>query len=344
MEMWKIARAIRKPGGEQRFRDSREKGCEYLLTMCRPDGGFGNRELGVEEYYKALTAFGVCGETRTAARLCQWILTNGITAEGDFGPRVQKGGDFRYTYPNAWIVIGAHRLGEFGISQKGMGFIMRFWDPESGGFYSGTQNGDAETEQDMLYVSFCGLAALYTGRIDVATAVGGWLKTVMKCQPCFPEKLYTVYSRAKGLHIEADNEIRYVVTRNAGYYQNFFQPGAAGGFLANLYQATGEKEWFQLAKDYLAFAEGASDYLFGLLAAGKVGWAASLLYKVSGEKKYREMAVRVGDNVIAAQAKTGCWNSPGTTPNNSVTAEMVVWLDEIHQAADRKNASPIHAK
>jgi len=325
---------MRRGNGTRRFRDAREEGCSYLLKMCRPDGGFGKPELGLDEYYKALTAFAVCGHTRTAARLCQWILSHGITPEGDFGPRDQRTGDFRYTYPNAWITIGAHRLGEFGLSQRGIEFLMGFRDPDSGGFFSDAKKRDAETEQDIIYVSFCGLAALYTGRIDVAKSVGGWLKTVMKCQPCFPEKLYTVYSRADGLHITADSEIRYVVSRNATTYQNFFQPGSAGAFLASLYQATGENEWLQLSREYMAFAEGASDYLFSLLAAGKVGWASSLLYKITGEDKYREMAVRVGDSIIAAQTRKGCWNFPGTTtPHNGITAEMVVWLDEIHQAA-----------
>lgn len=318
----------------RRFRDAREKGCSYLLKLCRPDGGFGNPELGLDEYYKALTAFAVCGHTRTAARLCRWILSQGITPEGDFGPRTQNTGDFRYTYPNAWITVGAHRLGEFGLSLRGMEFLMGFWDSASGGFFSDAARRDDETEQDIIYVGFCGLAALYTGRIDVAKSVGRWLKTVMKCQPSFPEKLYTVYSKAKGLHITSDSEIRYVVSRNATTYQNFFQPGCAGAFLASLYQATGEREWLHLSVEYMRFAEGANDYLFSLLAAGKVGWAAALLYKITGEDKYRQMAVRVGDSIIAAQTKQGCWNFPATnTPHNGITAEMVVWLDEIHQAA-----------
>jgi hypothetical protein len=333
MIMRKITEIIRRRNGMRRFRDAREKGCSYLLKLRRPDGGFGNPELGIDEYYKALTAFAVCGHTRTAARLCRWILSHGITSEGDFGPRTESSGGFRYTYPNAWITIGAHRLGEFGLSQRGMEFLMGFWDSESGGFFSDARKRDAETEQDIIYVSFCGLAALYTGRINIAKSVGGWLKAVMECQPCFPEKLYTVYSRAKGLHIMADSEIRYVVSRNATTYQNFFQPGAAGAFLASLYQATGEQEWLHLSREYMSFTEGASDYLFSLLAAGKVGWSASLLYKITGENKYGAMAGRIGDSIIAAQTKEGYWNFPGTkTPHNGITAEMVVWLDEIHQA------------
>ena len=115
--------------------------------------------------------------------------------------------------------------------------------------------------------------------------------------------------------------------------QYFFHPGIAGGFLARLYQSTGEAQWLELAKRYMLFAETATDNLFWLLRAGKVGWAASVLFTLTGEQKYRDMAVRVGDNVVEQQVSDGSWSSVGSEgPSNDATAEMVVWLDEIYQA------------
>ncbi len=335
--MWKNIGGLRRHKDMKRFKDARDRGCAYLLTKRRSDGGFGIPEMGVTDYDKALLAFGVCGQSNAASQLCGWIRTNGITPLGDFGPRPESFSDFHYTYPNSWVIIGAHRLGNFDLAQKGMNFLMDFWDSKSGGFYSSSSRRDAETEQDVIYVSFCGLAAIYTGRIEVAKAVGGWMRNLMKLQPNFPQQLFTVYSRAKGLHTspEPENELRYVVSSNATRYQCFFQPGAASAFLASLYQATGEKEWLDLAKEYMHFAERASDYLFTLLAAGKVGWAASLLYKLTGENKYREMAIHIGDNLIKAQSKRGCWNEKGR-PSNGFTAEMVIWLDAIHQAVSHE--------
>ena len=83
----------------------------------------------------------------------------------------------------------------------------------------------------------------------------------------------------------------------------------------------------------MRFAETATDHLFWLLRAGKVGWAASVLYGLTGEQTYRDMAVKVGDNIVAQQVDDGSWLSVGSDgPSNDATAEMVVWLDEIHQA------------
>ena len=99
--------------------------------------------------------------------------------------------------------------------------------------------------------------------------------------------------------------------------------------------ATGEKTWIELARKYMEFCEGVGDFHFSLLRAGKVGWAASLMYTVTREQKFADMAIRVGDNLIATQSDNGAWGSSHIDkdkPNNDATAELVVWLDEIHQA------------
>ena len=212
---------------------------------------------------------------------------------------------------------------------------MDFWDPDSGGFYSSPTERNAETKQDLWVVSGCGLAALYTGRLDVARGVGHWMARLMRAQPDYPQRMYSVYTRAEGLITEPDpsDEIRYVLNSDATRDQYFFHPGIAGGFLARLYQATGEEQWLELAKEYMRLAEGASEFLLHLLRAGKVAWAASVLYTLTGESRYRDMAVRVGDNIIEQQAPDGYWSGVGgTKPNDDATAEMVVWLDEVYQA------------
>ena len=122
-----------------------------------------------------------------------------------------------------------------------------------------------------------------------------------------------------------------------------FRSGIAGGFLARLHMATGEERWLKLSKEYMRLAEGASDYLFGILRAGKTGWCAALLYTLTGERKYRDMAIRVGDALVALQSKQGFWSEVDRrtdTPANNLTAEMVIWLDEIHQAVGHESHTP----
>jgi hypothetical protein len=316
-----------------RFRAARDRGCAYLLRQLRPDGGFGPEERGLADYYKVPSALQACGETRAAHRLCQWIRRHGMTPEGDFGPRPEETHGYYYAYYNTWVILGADRLGQYDLARRGMDFLMRFYDPLSGGFYSSPTERTAATLQDMWVVCGCGQAALCAGRMEAAQGVGRWLREVMRQQPDYPKQLYSVFSRERGLHTAPDpaDDIRYVCSQDATRDQYFFHPGIAGGFLCRLHQATGEAGWLGLAREYMRFAEGASDHLFRLLRAGKVGWAASLLYTLTGEPKYRAMAVRVGDRLIETQSPDGSW-VPGEKYQNDFTAELVVWLDEIYQA------------
>lgn len=330
----------------ERFKEARDRGGAFLLTQQRADGSFDGSVSGPGDYFGAPIALQVSGHSTEASRLLDWVRDSSMTAEGDFGPRPPEAPHFyHYAYPyfNSWLIVGAHRMGRFDLSHRGIDFMLRFWDAESGGFYSSPTERSADTKQDLWVTAGCGRAALYTGRLDVARGVGRWMDVLMKAQPSYPQQMYTVYSRAEGLHTvpDPDNEIRYVVNRDAEQDQFFFHPGIAGAFLARLYQATSEERWLELSREYMRFAEGASDFLFGLARAGKVGWAASLLYTITGERKYRDIAVRVGDRLIGLQSEQGYWSWPGQGgPGIDITAELTIWMDEIYQAVGHEEPSP----
>ena len=83
----------------------------------------------------------------------------------------------------------------------------------------------------------------------------------------------------------------------------------------------------------MKFAETASDHLLNLLRAGKVAWAASVLYTLTSKEVYKNLAEKIGSNILDQQASDGGWHSVGEPMlRNDATAEMVVWLDEIYQA------------
>ena len=320
------------------IRNARNLGADYLLGHLGEDGAFPSRTPAVAEYYKTLTAFQVCGHNRAANRLCNWIRHHGQLENGDFIPRPEAGSDgSTYIYFNAWIVTGAHRLGQFDLARRGMDFILDFNDSESGGFYSSLTDRQPDTLQDLMASCMSGLAAIYTGEIAVARGVGRWLGTVRDAQPDFPGLLYTVYSRAGSLitDVPSGQENRYVLNRDADQDQDFFNPGIAAAFLCRLYQATGDGSYLNLAKQYMAVAEDASDYLFRIVRAGKVGWAAALLYRLTGDGTYYKMAVRIARNLLDLQSPEGFWSGVGqTAPSLDSTAERVVWMDEILQAVE----------
>ncbi len=319
----------------EQFKQGREKGTEYLLRQLSSNGQFGNPEAGVTDYYKVPSAFQVSGRTQSANLLIDWIRKNGFKPDGDFGPRPGDNDLYYYLYFNSWVIIGAQRLGQFDLSQKGMEYLRQFWDFKSGGFYSSVIDVSPETKQDLWVTSGCGQAALYTGHMDIAIGVGTWMKRLMELQPDYPRKLYTVYSRSKGLYTEIDKSdpIRYVLINATEGDQYFFHPGIAAGFLAKLYQATLDQQWLDLSIQYMKFAETASDHLLNLLRAGKVAWAASVLYTLTSKEIYKNLAEKIVSNILAQQSTDGGWHSvEAPMLRNDATAEMVVWLDEIYQA------------
>ena len=83
----------------------------------------------------------------------------------------------------------------------------------------------------------------------------------------------------------------------------------------------------------MRFAETATDHLYRLLRAGKVMWASSLLWTLTRESLYRDMAIKVAGNIVDQQRASGWWAMTGSegTPSNDATAEMVVWLDGVYQ-------------
>ena len=61
-----------------------------------------------------------------------------------------------------------------------------------------------------------------------------------------------------------------------------------------------------------------------------MSWAASNLYTLTHQEKYRDIAVKVADNLVDQQTERGSW--PSIIGENDATAEMTYWLDQIHQA------------
>ena len=321
-----------------RYLEAGNHGLEFLMGQLRPDGGFGPEERGVTDYYKVISVLNVCGETLHANRLCKWIRENGITPEGDFGPRPADAFQYSHAYYNSWGVGGARRMGQYDLAMRGFDFLMDFHDPESGGFYSSPTERSASTLQDIWVVCGCARAALTVGRIDVAEGVGRWLEEVFRQQPNFPEQIFGVYSRERGLIIDPDpaDEIRYVCNRDAQEDQFFFNPGISVGVLARLYLATGKPKWLDLAMNFPSMVDDAPDYLFRSLRAGKDSWAASNLYTVTGLEKYRDITIKVANNLVDRQTEKGSWDS--VIGENDATAELTYCLDQIYQSLGADSA------
>jgi hypothetical protein len=316
-----------------RLRESRERGADYLVSQQRVDGAIGEPEAaGLGPYYKALWAFAAAGRPAEGNRLASWIASRVLTDEGDYaGPLRGKGFDFSYAYPNAWITIGAQKLGRYDITHRAMDFLLTL-QHETGGFR--VQRDNAESVQDLLNSAQAGNACLITGHVAAAKGVGRFLRTVWEAQPHPHKELFFVYKPGQGLRTDFPEERQRMHSiRVDTRRQQYFNMGIAAAFLARLTMATGDPEWATLGKHYLSIGFQVLDEMYETAQVGKVGWGAALIYSVTGDHKYLELAERVGEALIEQQTESGGWDNTGGYVDDAVraevTGEFIVLLDEM---------------
>ena len=317
-----------------RLRESRDRGVEYLIGRQRDDGAIGNPEkAGLSPYYKAIWALAAGGRAEEGNRLASWVAANVQTEEGDFaGPLRGALMDHSYAYPNAWLIVGAHKLGRFDISRRGMEFLLMLQHPETGGFR--IQRDNEEAPQDLLNSAQAGNACLFTGRVAEAKNVGKFLRTMWEAQPDPEHELFFVYKPGQGLRTEFPAERQKMHSiRVDTERQMYFNMGIAAAFLARLAMTTGDHEWADLGKKYLSIGFKVLDEMYETAQVGKVGWGAALVYAVTGDEKIRGLGERVGEAMVAQQVEGGGWDNTGgfinETIREEVTGEFVVLLDEM---------------
>lgn len=317
-----------------RLQSAREHGVAYLLGRQRADGAIGAPESeGLGPYYKALWALAASGRVEEGNRLATWIEKDVLSDEGDFaGDMRGSEHNYSYPYPNAWIIVGAQKLGRFDITRRGMEFLLHLQHPEIGGFRMQRDKEDAPL--DLLCSSQAGNACLATGHLAQAKNVGRFLRTVWEAQPQPDKELFFLYKPGDGLRTSFPAERQRLHSiRTDARRQMYFNMGIAAAFLARLAMATGDASWSNLGRNYLQIGFNTLDEMYETAQVGKVGWGAALVYGNTGDEKLLGLAERVGDALIAQQNGDGSWDNTGgyTTDavRTEVTCEFIVLLDEM---------------
>ena len=122
--------------------------------------------------------------------------------------------------------------------------------------------------------------------------------------------------------------------------QRWFAVGLPFAFAVLLHEATGELRFKHLAAALFAFQSRGLEP-WDVPSSGKAGWACSMLYRITGEAGYRDIALRVARQIMAYQTPAG-WFTLGPRPEPGagepaifapfiydVTAEFVLWLTLI---------------
>lgn len=317
-----------------RLQEAKDRGAAYLRAQQRNDGALGDPERhGLGPYYKGLWAFAASGDAEAGARLATWIRANVQQTDGDFaGPLRGTLQDNNYAYPAGWMVAGAYKMGRFDIAVPGLRFLQTLQHPETGGFRM--QRDKIDAVQDLLNAGQCGNALLFGGDIAGAQRVAGFLRMMYEAQPRPAEELFLVYKPGVGLRTDFPPERqRLHSVRIDTPRQPYFNPGMVAAFLCRLAQADGDGAHIELAKRYMEISFHCLDEMYETAQAGKVGWGSALVYGLTGDERFRALAERTGEALLAQQTDTGGWDNTGGYANEDirieVTCEFVVILDEM---------------
>ena len=313
------------------YRETQRKGVDYLLRHINPDGSIGPVEKGFF-YYRTPWALASAGEIEAATRLCDWIREHQFGENGDFTGVSPRPVVDHYLYMNGLLLVGAHMLQQFDLSQRGVQHILTLSDPLSGGFYNYGGPAGHSDKEDIPFNCGVGLGCLMAGEVEAAERVAIWLQRMWSLQPELPDRLYFIYSAEKQELVTdfPPDEAKTHVLEAQKPRQRFTVGGIGAAFLSRLYMARPRSEYLKLAREYQAFAINQTERQFEVAQVCKVGWGAALLYQITKEEIYREWAVKVADYFVETQYADGHWinNEPlPDRPEIEIGSEFLVYLD-----------------
>ena len=321
------------------YRQALVSGLKWLLSQQEPDGSFRPGEHGLNTYHKVPHVLAITGQMERGSRLCAWIQQNALDEDGDFTVRTHREGPLKsfYHYANSWLIIGTHRLGQFGLSLRAVDFLTTLQHP-NGGFLTLGPESSLDGMQDIMSSALAGLALLNTGRVSEAEGVASFLSSIYERQPKPSNQMLIVQQKGDRLVTDwpEDQAPAFALTLKAPG-QWYFVPGLAGGFLAKLYDVTGNPDHLQAAQSYIQFADSSGNDRYEGPNAWWFGWGAAMVYASTGVASYRRIVEAVCDNMAADQMSNGSWaaGSIGYEPPAPIidgTAEAIICLTEMLQS------------
>jgi len=328
-------------GNMSKYFNAVEKGTRWLLQLQNKDGSYGNGVIELEAYYKSPLAFAETNHVLQGQKVIQWIVEKYRTPAGHFYDSLNDISFQRHCdlYQDLWIIWGAWRLGQFGIAQTGLDFVLRFFDKTSGGFQSSITDDISTARRELRSTALGGLVSLITGNIEVAKAAGEFLAKIIDMQPG-PTLGFFLMLDANGKLVTdfPVEEERFFVVTSRQKQPLYYALGLAVAFLAKLSYITHEPQYITIAQKYLSICERYGIEILQHHYSGKLGWGLAMLYNITGEIKYKELAFVVLEYLAELQFPTGEWLLRNLFPNLREqpfvltidrTAEFSIWLTYI---------------
>ena len=315
------------------------KAVDYLVSQLQADGSYAGTDDLTASYKSPTTLYGA-GLVKEAIRVVNFIKNRFLQADGNLLTSTGfKSGDPAYTeyyhYTNAWVAMGAQRLGRFDVAVPTHHYLLDFYNPQQGGFntnapYNANQADSSVT--DTLSISHGGLMALYFGDMEKAKAAGDLLLDLYAAQDDLDTGFYLrIDSQGKPIKtFPKDSAVFYLISSKEDN-QAYFFVGYPIAYLGLLYRATGDQRYQEGANAYLDYAMSISGNIRSFFFAHKVGWGAAICAKNTGNPDYAQFARQIADYLVSIQQANGQFLPElGVFSSYDQTSEIALWLRYIH--------------
>lgn len=280
-------------------------------------------------YYKWPLFLWSAGRFDLAERLFQVMVADFMSADGDFRTGDEKSGDPLYgmiadSYTNTWPIAAARVLERPEVGRAGLECLRKRCVVGTAGFLTGRPGQHADRRQDIVTVAGCGNALLAWDEVEEAKPAGECLLRVLEMQPG-PANPFYLYIDGEGellKELEIPDTLQRIRLDQPG--QAYVYLGMSAIFLARLFLVTGEERFLEGARGYFAVNQACGDRVYQGIGCCKTGWAASALYRITGEEVYRQSVRKAAAEILRLQGPEGDWDSPERSAvlNCDVTGEL----------------------
>ena len=319
----------------RRCRNATIGALKFLLRQQHPDGSFAPVEYGMATHSKLLWALGDMGQGPKATQLCAWLREHALDEEGDFSGQARPAPyDRYYSAGNAFLALGAMRLGQFAVGYPALGLLTSLQHPATGGFLTAGPDATLDDEQDAYTAAVCGYACLQGGQLEAAEGAGRFLVALLDAQPA-AARLYLVARGALEVVREFPEEQAAWYLVDAGQPEQWYHvPALAAGFLGALYDATGGEPWREGLNRFLQYLDSCAEDRYTSERSAWVGWAAAVAYELTGSANYLRVVETAAEAVLVNQLNNGSWLTGSTQGDLTsdvmdATAENVIVLNQI---------------
>lgn len=323
---------------------SAQKGIQWALSRLSKEGNFYGSETMLLGHYKAPQTFATAGFVQEAEKIIVF-LRSFFPGGGDFNclpgdPSPPTSANYR----NAWICWGAQTLGAYDLSVSGGEYLESSQNKNNGGLPPRCENQQSDQIIDWGSTSSGIIAFLALGKKEPAVRAGECLGKMIDQQP-EPEDHFYLCKRWSGEWItqfQRGEATRFVVEFGKPN-QIYWYFGIGMSALGKLFLATGDTRWLEFAIRIFDLANKCSPDVYQTLTSAKIGWGASVLYRITGENRFKDVTLQVANFLMDTQTSEGIWirkpqfNSINDQPipqSLDTTLERCLWLYEMARGID----------